>query len=78
MNDEHDLPASHYSGYVVALAAEVMNTRKFARRNPGYRAGRPCYCADVTDLAVDMRFDQLMRGIKGNAFVRMYGIAQYA
>jgi hypothetical protein len=78
MNDEHDLPAGLYSVYVVALAAEVMNTRKFPRRNPGYRAGQPCYCADVTDLAVDMRFDQLMHGIKGNAFVRMYGIAQYA
>lgn len=74
MNDEHDLPAGLYSVYVVALAAEG----GFARRNPGYRAGQPCDCADVTDLAVDMRFDQIMHGIKGKAFVRMYGIAQYA
>ncbi len=50
-----------------------MNTRKFAQRNPGYRSGQPCYFVDVTDLAVDLRFDQHMHGIHDNAFVRRYG-----
>jgi predicted GIY-YIG superfamily endonuclease len=30
---------------------------------------------DITGLAVDLRFDQHMHGIKGNPFVRTYGIA---
>ena len=75
MNDEYDTPAGLHAVYVVALEAEVINTRKFAKRNPDYRAGQPCYYVDVTDLAVDLRFDQLMHGIKGSAFVRMHGIA---
>jgi hypothetical protein len=31
------------------------------------RPGQPCYFVDVTDLAVDLRFDQHMHGIKDNA-----------
>ncbi|HKQ22944.1 MAG TPA: hypothetical protein VJT81_00700 [Burkholderiales bacterium] len=64
-----------YRLYVVALEAEVMLTRKFAEKNPGYRPGQPCYFVDVTDLAADLRFDQHMHGIKDNAFVRTYGVA---
>jgi len=75
MNDEYDIPAGLHAVFVVALESDVINTRKFARRNPDYRAGQPCYYVDVTGLAVDLRFDQLMHGIKGSAFVRMHGIA---
>jgi hypothetical protein len=75
MNDEHETPSSLHAVYVVALEPEVINTRKFAQKNPGYQPGQPCYYVDVTDLAVDLRFDQHMHGIKGNAFVRMHGIA---
>lgn len=64
-----------YRACVVALEPGVMTTRKFSQKNPGYRPGQPCYFVDVTDLAVDLRFDQHMHGIKGNAFVRMYGVA---
>jgi len=75
MHDEHDTPAGLYTVYVVALEPEVIASRNFAQKNPGYRPGLPCYYVDVTDVAVDLRFDQLMHGIKGNAFVRMHGIA---
>ncbi len=64
-----------YRVYVVALDPEVMSTRKFAEKNPGYRPGQPCYLVDVTGLPVDLRFDQHMHGIRDNAFVRMYGLA---
>ena len=64
-----------YRVYVVALKAEVVATRKFAQKNSAYRQGQPCYFIDVTDLAVDLRLDQHMHGIKDNAFVRMYGVA---
>ena len=73
--DDDEVARGLYRIYVVALEAEVMSTRKFAEKNPGYRPGQPCYFVDVTDLAVDLRFDQHMHGIKDNAFVRMYGSA---
>jgi predicted GIY-YIG superfamily endonuclease len=75
MNDEYDTPAGLHAVYVVALEPEVTSTRKFAKRNQDYRPGQACYYVDVTDIAVDLRFDQHMHGIKGAAFVRMYGIA---
>ena len=64
MNDEHESPAGLHTVYVVALEPEVINTRKFAQKNPGYRSGQTCYYVDVTDLAVDLRFDQHMHGIE--------------
>ena len=73
--DDDEVARGLYRIYVVALEAEVMSTRKFGEKNPGYRPGQPCYFVDVTDLAVDLRFDQHMHGIKDNAFVRMYGAA---
>jgi hypothetical protein len=73
--DEEEVARGPYCIYVVALEAEVMSTRKFVEKNPGYRPGQPCYFVDVTDLPVDLRFDQHMLGIKDNAFVRMYGRA---
>ena len=48
--------------FVVAIAAEVMGTRKFAGRNPNYRPGQPCYFVNVTDFAAELRFDQHMHG----------------
>lgn len=73
--DDEEVARGLYRIYVVALDPEVMNARKFAQKSPGYRPGQPCYFVDVTDLAVDLRLDQHMHGIKDNAFVRMYGIA---
>jgi predicted GIY-YIG superfamily endonuclease len=73
--DDEEVARGLYRIYVVALEPEVMSTRKFAEKNPGYRSGQPCYLIDVTDLPVDLRFDQHMHGIKDNAFVRMYGRA---
>ena len=73
--DEDEVARGLYRVFVAALEAEVMDTRKFAQKNPSYRPGQPCYFVDVTDLAVDLRFDQHMHGIKDNAFVRMHGIA---
>lgn len=75
MSDAYELPAGMYAVYVVALEPSVINTRKFSLKNPVYRPGQPCYYVDVTDLAVDIRFDQHMHGIKSNAFVRLHGIA---
>jgi predicted GIY-YIG superfamily endonuclease len=73
--DDDEAARGLYRVYVVALESEVIGTRKFAEKNPGYRPGQPCYFVDVTDLAVDLRFDQHMHGIRDNAFVRMYGVA---
>lgn len=74
-SDDEEVARGIYRVYVVALEPEVMDTRKFSQKNLDYEPGQPCYFVDVTDLAVDLRFDQHMHGIKDNAFVRMYGIA---
>ena len=73
--DDEDTPSGRHCPYVVSLESAVMETRKFAEKNPAYRPGQPCYFVDVTDLAPDLRFDQHMAGIKDNAVVRMYGVA---
>lgn len=73
--DDDEVARGLYRIYVVALEPGVMSTRKFAEKNPDYRPGHPCYLVDVTDLPVDLRFDQHMQGIKDSAFVRVYGIA---
>ncbi len=75
MTDSYETPAGLYAVYVAELDADVADNRKFAQKNPAYRAGQPCYYVDVTDLAVDQRFDQHMHGIRDNAFVRLHGVA---
>ncbi|MEO8164728.1 MAG: hypothetical protein ABI619_04960 [Betaproteobacteria bacterium] len=75
IDDEEEVARGLYHIYVVALELAIIDTRKFAQRNPGYQPRQPCYFVDVTDLAVDLRFDQQMHGIKDNAFVRLHGIA---
>jgi predicted GIY-YIG superfamily endonuclease len=72
--DHEEVAPGPYRVYLVALEAQVMQTRKFAERNPDYLPGQPCYFVDVTSLAADLRFDQHMQGIKDNGFVRTYGI----
>ena len=73
--DDDETPRGLYRPYAVSLESAVMETRKFAEKNPAYLPGQPCYFVDVTDLAPDLRFDQHMAGIKDNAFVRMHGVA---
>jgi len=75
MSDEYEISPGLYAVFVVELESGVIGQRKFAQKNPGYRAGQPCFYVDVTDLGVDTRFDQLMHGIKSNVFVRTHGAA---
>lgn len=74
-DDEDEIARGDYRVYVVALEPEVMEARRFAQVNPGYRSAQPCYFVDITELAPDLRFDQHMHGIRDNAFVRRHGIA---
>ena len=75
ITDDEEVARGLYRIYVVALDPEVMSARKYAEKNRSYRPGQPCYFVDVTDVPVDLRFDQHMHGIKDNAFVRIYGSA---
>jgi predicted GIY-YIG superfamily endonuclease len=74
MTVSYETPAGLHAVYAIELEAGVATTRRFARKNPDYRPGKPCYYIDVTDLAVDLRFDQHKHDIRSNAFVREYGI----
>lgn len=58
MNEEQQSLSGLYALYILALQSHAIDTRKFVQKNPGCRSVQPCYHVDVTDLAVDLRFDQ--------------------
>ena len=60
--------------YVVELDREVLKERKFVRENPRRHADKPCLYVGSTCLKADERFDNHMRGHKGNPFVYRYGV----
>ncbi|MEO5701796.1 MAG: hypothetical protein ABIS17_15780 [Casimicrobiaceae bacterium] len=66
--------AFHHSVYVIELASEVLQERRFVRANPDYRLGRPCVYVGMTGLLPDERFDKHKAGIKANRFVQRYGL----
>jgi predicted GIY-YIG superfamily endonuclease len=74
-DDAADAARGLYSVYVAELETAVLRNGKFKEKNPRYQTAQACYYVDVTNLSVDLRFDQHMHGIKDNGFVRMHGIA---
>ena len=64
----------HYHVYVVELANEVLEQARFAKANPGYRAGMPCVYVGMTGLDPDIRFDKHKAGIQANRYVQRFGL----
>jgi hypothetical protein len=60
--------------YVVLLADEVWEQRRFRDANPDYRHRRPCVYVGMTGLDPDLRFDRHKAGIQANRFVFRYGL----
>ena len=60
--------------YVVELHPDVWFEPKFKRSNPDYIAGKPFVYVGMTGLDPDTRFDNHKAGIKGNVFVKQYGL----
>jgi predicted GIY-YIG superfamily endonuclease len=64
----------HHHVYVVELAKEVLQERKFRKANPGYVNGKPCVYVGMTGLDPDTRFDRHKAGIQANSYVMRYGL----
>ena len=64
----------HYSVYVVELSAEVWNSPRFRKANPGHDILKPCVYVGMTGLSPDVRFDKHKAGIQANRFVQRFGL----
>ena len=63
-----------YYVYVIALSPEVLQHRRFAARNPEYRAGKACLYVGSSALSPERRFEQHLNGYRSNWFVEWYGV----
>ena len=63
-----------YYVYVIKLDKEVLQSKKFWKRNPLMNPKRVCYYVGQTYHAPEIRFQQHKEGYKSNTFVKKYGI----
>lgn len=59
--------------YVIGLDKEVLNSRKFSKRNPDYIEGKPCVYVGQSWHPPKMRFEQHKQDYNANVFVRDFG-----
>lgn len=63
-----------YRVYVISLKKEVLNSKKFRKRNPDYQKGQPCYYVGVTRKDPSVRAQQhrvALRNEKGPLYSRL-------
>jgi hypothetical protein len=60
--------------YVVELDREVLKERAFVKENPRHARGKLCLYVGSTCLTPEERFENHMRGYKGNRYVYRYGV----
>lgn len=59
--------------YVIRLADEVRQSRKFRKENPEYVEGKPCVYVGMTGWTPERRFEAHLNGYKSSRFVTKYG-----
>ena len=64
----------HYHVYVIELAKQVLEERRFVRANPRYQVGKPCVYVGMTGIDPDVRFDKHKAGIQANRYVKLFGL----
>ncbi|MEK7681822.1 MAG: hypothetical protein AAB369_03245 [Chloroflexota bacterium] len=67
-------PRHHHSVYVVLLSRDVLYEPKFVKCNRNYDPDKPCVYVGMTGQSPDIRFDKHKAGLKGNRYVKQYGI----
>ena len=67
-----DRPA--YRIYVIRLAPEALQDKKFRKANPNHVSGKPCYYVGMTSCTAEERFDQHKRGHKNCRLVKNHGL----
>ena len=63
-----------YSVYVIELDKEVLQSRKFRKRNPHMNPRLVCFYVGQTNHDPIVRFKQHKIGYKSNRFVKKYGL----
>lgn len=63
-----------YYVYVIALAPEVLENKRFRDRNPGAGRHQACVYVGSSVHPPERRFEQHLNGYKANRFVRRYGL----
>jgi len=63
-----------YNVYVIELDKEVLQSRKFRKRNPHMNPKLACYYVGQTIHDPNTRFKQHKTGYKANRFVKKYGL----
>jgi predicted GIY-YIG superfamily endonuclease len=63
-----------YNVYVIELDKEVLNSKKFRKRNPNLNLRRSCFYVGQTTYDPVTRFKQHKMGYKANSFVKRFGI----
>jgi hypothetical protein len=61
--------------YVVELAQEVLQNKRFRDANPDRVEGMACYSFGMTALTPEERFENRRRGYKACRFVTEFGLA---
>jgi hypothetical protein len=62
-----------FNVYVIGLARDVLNERKFVEANPQFNLRKPCVYVGMTGLTPSVRFLRHRSGIQACRFVRLYG-----
>jgi hypothetical protein len=62
-----------FNVYVIGLARDVLNERKFVEANPQFNLRKPCVYVGMTGLTPSERFLRHRSGVQACRFVRLYG-----
>ena len=63
-----------YYVYVIEMDKEVMQSKKFRKRNPKMNPKLPCYYVGQSYHKPEVRFKQHKEGYKSNSYVKRYGL----
>jgi hypothetical protein len=75
MREEDAVPRiKHHNVYVVELDGAVWEEPRFRKANPHCEAGCRCFYVGMTGLSPGERFENHLKGHKGNRLVREYGL----
>ncbi len=63
-----------YNVYVIKLDKDVLNSKKFCKKNPNLKKRKACFYVGQTSHDPRVRFKQHKKGYKSNSFVKKYGV----
>ena len=67
-----NMPKTH-NLYVISLDDAILNVRRFRKKNPNHKRGKPCLYVGMTSRTPDERFKQHKDGYRAARYVKKYG-----